>query len=163
MKKSIFLTILMFTFFKIEAQISIGKTTIDGSGLLDFATNDNKGIVLPYTLTITNPVNGTLTYDVPTKKIKCFIDNSWVDMTDSGVDPPVINTDPDVGSGVIIGSSTSSASGVLILESKTRSLILPKVNNPSTDIYNPAVGTICYDLSTNSVAFFNGSVWAYWK
>ena len=68
----------------------------------------------------------------------------------------------DLNGGVIIGSETSNAKGVLILESTTRSLILPKVS--STDlIKNPAPGMVVYLNGVNKrFAVFNGAKWTFW-
>lgn len=163
MKKIFILFVAIMAINQFAAQVAIGKTNIDGAGILDFALNDTKGIVLPYTTAVTSPINGTLTYDATTKKVKHFINNNWVDMTGAALVSPTVNTDPEIGNGVIIGSNTSLATGVLVLESNAKALILPKVNDPSTDIFNPAPGTICYDLTNKALAIFNGDVWAYWK
>lgn len=145
------------------SQVAIGKESIEGSGMLDFAPNLKRGIVLPWTNIVSNPTGGTITYDRNSKLVTYFNGNSWVNMTDGGLASLAVNTDPDIGGGVIIGADSSVAKGVLVLESTSRSLILPKVDNVATDIFNPAPGTICYDLATNSLAVFNGTVWAFWK
>lgn len=148
----------------IFSQVAIGKTSIDGAGILDFAAGDRKGIILPWTNSIANPVNGMFTFDLSTNKVMFYGNNQWNSMTFSGIAPSVINNDPETADkGVIIGATNSTAKGVLILESNSKALILPKVNNVSTDIVNPSPGTICYDLSTNSMALFNGVSWSYWK
>jgi hypothetical protein len=161
-KVVLFLFLMLFA-SKFYSQVAIGKETVDGLGILDFASNDKRGIILPYTNSVLNPTNGTLTFDTNSKKIKSFVNNNWIDMTFEG-NLPVLNTNPDLTTqnGVIIGASTSTATGVLVLESNNKALILPKVNNV-TEIFNPSSGTICYDLSVNALAIYNGVEWSYWK
>lgn len=146
------------------SQVAIGKQSIDGAGILDFALGDKKGIVLPWTNNITNPTNGTLTFDLATNRVMFYGNNQWNSMSFAGTAPSSVNNNPEIADqGVVMGASTSVAKGVLVLESTSKALILPKVNNVSTDIFNPSPGTICYDLSTNAVAVFNGVSWAYWR
>lgn len=146
-----------------NAQVALGKSSVDGAGILDFAPDDTRGIILPYTNKINNPVNGTFTFDLNTNKVLVFSNNSWLDLTSSGTAPNIINTDPDLGGGVIIGAESSVAKGVLVLESNSKALILPKVNNVSLDIYLPSPGTMCYDLTEDAIAVFNGVNWSFWK
>ncbi|MCQ4142440.1 hypothetical protein [Chryseobacterium sp. EO14] len=156
--------ILLLTSIKIFSQVAIGKTSIDGAGILDFKIGESKGIILPYTSSISNPSNGTLTFDKSSKKVMYFGDGHWINMTDEGIFPPSSNEPEQTNeSGFIIGTKPATAIGVLVLESNSRALILPKVNNASVDMFNPSPGTICYDLSTDSIAIFNGVVWSYWK
>jgi hypothetical protein len=161
--------VLIFLFLvllapNIYSQVAIGKETVDGLGILDFASGDRRGLVLPYTNSISNPTNGTLTFDTNSKKIKSFVNNNWVDLSFEGSLPAVVNTNPNLttDNDVIIGSNTSSAVGVLVLESNNKALILPKVDNV-TNIFKPTIGTICYDLSLNALAIYNGVGWSFWK
>jgi hypothetical protein len=62
-----------------------------------------------------------------------------------------------------MGASTSSASGVLVLESTSKALVLPKVANAETGIKSPVVGTMVYDLYSKSLAIFDGAKWNFWK
>jgi len=161
-KVVIFLFLMLFA-SNFYAQVAIGKTNVDGLGILDFASGDKRGIVLPYTNSISSPTNGTLTFDRNSKKIKSYVNNNWLDMSAEGTLPNKVNNNSDSASnGAILGSSTSSATGVLVLESNNKALILPKVNS-TTEIFNPAPGTICYDLTFNAIAIYNGVEWSYWK
>ncbi|WP_148043492.1 hypothetical protein [Chryseobacterium sp. G0240] len=62
-----------------------------------------------------------------------------------------------------MGASTSSAPGVLVLESANKALILPKVAAPHLNVKNPYPGMICYDTASKSMAVFDGLKWSYWK
>jgi hypothetical protein len=163
LKKIIFICILNLFADSASAQIAIGKQSIEGDGIWDFAFGDKRGIILPYTSSVTTPVSGTFVFDVLTNKVKYYSNGIWTDMTDTGSSPISVNSMPETAdNGVIIGEVTT-AKGVLVLESSSKALILPKISNASIDIYNPASGTICYDLSLDAIAIFNGSVWSYWK
>jgi hypothetical protein len=164
MKKVVFsLTLSLFTAF-VSAQIAIGKESIDGDAIWDFSSvNNQKGIVLPYTVAIPAPVSGTLTFDRADQKVKYYSNGAWVEMTAAGLPPSYINTSPEnTTNGMVVGD-TSTEIGVLVLESSNKALVLPKVSNASLDIFNPSPGTICYDLSAEAIAIFNGSNWSYWK
>jgi len=161
--KSLFSLICLVFLTTIQAQVAIGKKNIDGLGIIDFAPNLNRGIVLPYTSLITSPTNGTFTFDIVSKKVKLFSNNNWENMTFEGSVSTNYPFEPDTNTNnLIIGAASSDAKGVLILESNNRALILPKVNDVTT-LFNPAAGTICYDLATNSLAIFNGIEWSFWK
>ena len=93
--------------------------------------------------------------------------NNWVLMSvaDKGVLPLETNISEENTdtNGVIIGADTSDAPGVLVLESATKAMILPKGNNPAANIPNPIIGTICFDTASNSFAIFDGQFWNFWK
>ena len=162
--------IALFISNLLSAQVAIEKTNVDGSGILDFPMNTKKGIILP---SVTNSLNmtpvtrGTLVYDATTKNVQ-YYDGSWKSLNFFGTagTPRTLlpgNDLPNVKVGVIIGSTTSAAEGVLILESSTKALILPKVENPATTVIGPVAGMMCYDPVKNIMAIYNGTDWTFWK
>ena len=163
--KNLFFTLSIVGSFS-YGQIAIGKASVDGSGLLDFSTGTSKGIILPQiedasTMTAVTP--GTLVFDETTSKIM-FYNGSWKDLSiNSGVSP-TLDTGSEFSSnqGVIIGSNTSTANGVLILESSDKALILPKVTDPVANVKSPYAGMMCYDPVKKVIAIFNGSEWNFW-
>lgn len=183
MKKYLILTSIIFAGF-CSAQVAIGKQTVDGNAILDFGSQ-NKGIILPIA-DISDPTsvytNGTLLMDIDDLTVKAYQNNTWTPLSDPGQltvlldsnDNPIstaakINTSAEVGQGVILGDvdtnglPPSGADGVLVLESSTQALVLPKVADPHINIKSPVAGTICYDLTSDSLAIFDGKVWNYWK
>ncbi|MGV4461834.1 hypothetical protein ACQ1Q5_09910 [Ornithobacterium rhinotracheale] len=52
--------------------------------------------------------------------------------------------------------------GILQLESKSKALILPKVQSVE-NIKNPIIGTIVYEIKKQALAIFNGDRWYFWK
>lgn len=178
MTKYIILTFIIFTTSIIRAQLVIDKQTISESSTLfefnDLASN-NKGIILPALETIptfvitpgvSSPNNGTFLYDRTDKKVKMFQKNIWVDLSTAGNDSQIVvnESDESLGNqGVIIGSSSSRAKGVLVLESSNSAMILPHIANPHTTVINPYPGMICYDTVSKSLAVFDGNEWHYWK
>lgn len=176
MKEFLIIVLLLFT-TTIHAQISIGKNTVDGNGILDFGT-DNKGILVPVVnvSSFTNHENGTILMDSTDMKLKVMQNSAWLELSDSGslleqkdesnntiTTNRIMNTSQEDGEGVVIGAATSSAKGVLVLEATDKALILPKVNKPHENILSPAAGTIVYDTASKSLAVFDGVVWNYWK
>lgn len=147
------------------AQVAIGKETVDGSGILDFGTGLNKGIILP-AVSSTGGIttNGSFVLDKNDQKIKMFENEIWVDLTKIGNTSSLIaNNGTQTGSGVIIGAEASTASGVLVLESSNRALILPKISNPEINVKSPYPGMICYDTASKMMAVYDGTAWNYWK
>lgn len=177
------ITILLLTLSNLAfSQVVIGSNVSTPSAILEFGPNDGtakKGIILPIVNLESNdptPANGTILMDKNSKKIKAYQNNQWIDLSDEGsfseeiingvtVTTAVLdeNTSLDIGEGVIIGSETSNAEGVLVLESEDKALILPRVADPHLNIPKPVAGTMCYDTTSDSVAIFDGKVWSYWK
>ena len=180
MKKLIYITLCIVGGF-INAQVSIGGNQIvnGSSTLLDFAgqtstsnsgdqeTTNFRGIILSAvdnSPVLTSVNNGTFIFDKTTKKVRMYENNIWVDLTDQGSDGNLVtNTSAEVGNGAIIGADTSLATGVLILESANKAIVLPHIKNPHTTVKGPYAGMICYDTVSNSLAVFDGTNWSYWK
>lgn len=165
--KKIIIVIGLFCVGIIQAQIAIGKQTIDGDGILDFEDNTTNGILLPIVETLPGgAVGGTILMDKNDKVVKMNTGTSWIPLSDAG-DITNVSFNPSsespVQNNVIIGSSTSAAPGVLVLESTNKALILPKVASPDTTVKNPYPGMICYDTISKSLAVFDGLKWNYWK
>lgn len=168
-------------------QVAIGKQSINGnSTILDFAdttatesptdkeTTNYKGIILSavessptftvVTPTTNNPNNGTFLFDKASKKIRMFENGTWVDLSNAGNSSNVIvNSSAETGKGVIIGSETTNAQGVLVLESSDKAVIIPHIKNPHTTVKGPYPGMMCYDTVSNTIAVFDGSNWNYWR
>ncbi|PDS21882.1 hypothetical protein [Flavobacterium branchiophilum] len=153
-----------------QAQVAIGKSDIQGSSLLDFAAGTTKGIILPKVTTLPTgaaATNGTILIDASTKassKVVMRVNGAWQDMSDAqDLSALTFNSSPEVTKGAIIGAYTSAAEGVLVLESSSKALTLPKVSNTETDVKSPTAGMMCYDLASKCLAVFDGVKWNYWK
>lgn len=165
MKNKITFLFLFVAFQNYDAQIAIGKAPNNSSAILDFATGTTSGIILSAVMNLpSNVANGTLLVDRSDLKVKMRQNNIWVDMSSPGdlskISP---NNSSEVGNGVIIGSNTSSANGVLVLEATDKALVLPKIASPQTNVRSPYPGMICYDTASKSVAVFDGKVWNFWR
>lgn len=153
-----------------NAQYAIGKFSIDGSALIDFALNSKGGIVLPKVsempTSASSTQNGTIlvnAVNLSSITVQIRQNDSWINLTDPVELPNLdINTANDTAVGYIIGGQTSNAEGALVLESNTKALVLPKVSNV-TDLTNATIGTIFYDLNTKSLAVYDGRNWVFWK
>ncbi|WP_394660239.1 hypothetical protein [uncultured Chryseobacterium sp.] len=171
----------------VNAQVSIGKQVLSGSSsILEFsgmtqtgAVNDAetaniKGLILPAVASspvftavnpsTNHPQNGTFVFDNQVSKVRMFENGTWLDMTDPGnssATVPVAGI--ETGNGVIIGASSSSAKGALVLESSNKAMILPQIKNPHLTVKSPYPGMMCFDTVSNSVAVFDGNKWSYWK
>mgnify|MGYP003605153466 FL=1 len=182
MNKLIYTTLLVFMAIFANAQVSIGgKQTVEGNAtILDFnsplsadtnsTTNNNtKGIILPAVEevdSVITPSNGTFIYDYEAKVVKMREGDNWISLGETGDNSQiVVNASDDLNDnhGAIIGSPTSAAKGVLVLESADKAMILPRIASPHTNVKNPYPGMMCYDTVLKSLAVFDGTNWNYWK
>lgn len=165
--KKIILTIALVTVGMLQAQIAIGKDDVDGSGILDFATGDARGIMLPRVTEaagITTP--GTLYYDADLMKVICkghTEEDLSVKEGEFAMTATYTALDEE-GDGVILGDGSGAPvpEGVLVLDDPARALILPKVASPHLNIKNPEAGLICYDTDSDMLAVYDGKQWAFW-
>lgn len=165
MKKIILTLGIIISGMTINAQVAIGKATVDGDGLLDFASGTTYGIILPIVETLpVAPANGTILMDRNDLKIKMRENGSWVELSTTGnLTNVTFNPAAEAGDGAIIGAETSAADGVLVLESSTKALILPKVASPQLNARSPHAGMMCYDTVSKSIVVFDGARWHFWK
>ncbi len=169
-RKFINLTIVIILAVSANAQVAIGKDNVSGtSTLLDFydEPDNTRGIILPAVTSVedVNPVNGTFVFDTLDSKVKMYQNDQWVDLsTEEGSSAQIdINPNIDIGDGTIIGADSSSAEGILILESPDKAMILPKIPSPHLNVKSPYPGMMCFDTATKSLAVFDGSKWYFWK
>lgn len=181
MKNIIFLlivTISNIVFSQVIIGDNVGTASNKTSVLLEFSQSQRKGIILPY-LTDVSEVNtpGSIFLRVsnpttaPIAKIVYYdYDRNFRDLTPeaSGIAgklklgiQPIANERSN--SKVVIGNETSTANGILVLESTTKAMVLPRV--PSyKDIVNPAPGMmVLTGVGEKTIAFFNGSQWSFWS
>lgn len=185
MKKSIYTLIFCVLATTASAQVSIGgKQSVEGTTtILDFnsdtdgkksdGTENSLGIILPAVENTTNTLaadtsqnNGTFLFDSSDKKVKMYENETWVALSEAGDNTQITVNNTKESSkdqGAIIGSPSSSAKGVLVLESADKAMILPRIANPHTTVKSPYPGMMCYDTVSKTLAVFNGSVWSYWK
>lgn len=182
--KTIFTILTLISFNLGYTQViigdAVGTATNKTSVLLEFAAGQNKGIILPYVRTIPtttiNPaalVEGTLLLDVsnPTQaRVKLYDGTAWKDLScgNDGNVTTVLTSQPNIpelpNSKAIIGASSSSADGVLVLESSTKAMVLPMVLD-TNNIPEPAPGMMVYinKPGAKRLAVYNGNSWTYWK
>lgn len=150
-----------------NAQVGISKESVNGDGILDFASGTTNGIMLPIVETLPNDaVAGTILMDKNDKILKMKDASGWIALSDAGsINNATFNTNPEVPgpNRVIVGSPVTSVPGVLVLESTNKALILPKVSDPHINVKSPYPGMICYDTVSKTMAVFDGLKWSFWK
>ncbi len=171
---AIFLGITICSSAQVIIGDPVGTSSVKTSVLLDFAPNQNKGIILPYVRTLpTSPTEGTLILDAtdPTKARIKYYNGTWVDLSGQDADvtgilatQPTASQIPETGEKVIIGAASSAANGVLVLESTTKAMVLPVVQDVQ-NIPSPSAGMMVYvnKEGAKRLAVYNGSKWSYWK
>ena len=183
--KKIITTLLLTTMFIANAQViigdAVGTTTVKTSVLLEFAANQNKGLILPYVRTIPSGAKlteGTILLDAsnPTQARVKYYNGTWKDLSGQAADFTTPSLLPNFGteqpttiientnSKAIIGASSSAADGVLVLESTRKAMVLPTVTDVQL-IPSPSPGMMVYINKTGAkrLAVFNGSKWSFWK
>lgn len=148
-----------------HSQVAIGKTLVDGDGILDFG-NENMCLILPWvdSANTVSAVGGTLIFDSSDNRVKYFNGTNWIDLSTSN---GVLNTSSqnaliEIGDGTVIGSLPATATGILVLESNDKALILPKIANPTTTLLSPAPGSMVYDTVSKKICIYNGEEWSFW-
>ncbi len=174
MKKNITLILFIVTQY-VVAQIYLGNTntTINNSSiLLHFEKTNDRGILLPTVSELpTNPSNGTILLDAVNAnqaRVKFRNNGTWFDLSLNDGDASLTrNTKVEnTNSKVVLGAESSAADGVLVLESTTQVMELPRVE--STDqILSPSAGMMVYVNSQTvqkpMLAVFNGTNWTFWS
>jgi hypothetical protein len=166
MKRLLIFTILSLCYgVNVNAQTAIEKKTTGVSSVLDFAAGTTKGIILPAVNGLPiSPANGTFLLDKTDQKIKMYQNGVWVDLSGVGSTTGLVAySGTDNAKQTIIGSRTTAADGVLVLESPDKALVLPHVANPHLTVKSPYPGMMCYDTMSKSLAVFDGKLWNFWK
>ncbi|MBB6369661.1 hypothetical protein [Chryseobacterium shigense] len=183
--------ILFFSFSVIAySQVRVGATNsvesvTSASVLLEFGTDNDKGIILPYVETVPSGVNnakgGTLIFDVSANaeyKVKVKNENAgWTDLSvQSGYNTAIAGSvktpqasplADQTSAKAIIGNSATTTDGVLVLDSPNKAMVLPIVSN-YTNIKNPSPGMMAFlkhpsDSAKHRLIVFNGQKWTFWK
>ncbi|WP_410698994.1 hypothetical protein [Chryseobacterium sp. SIMBA_028] len=175
MKKSLIMTITLFTAFAVKSQVAIGKQTVSNTSVsVEFANNENRGLILPYVENKSNIIQeGTIIYDTTDYKVKYLKNNGqWVNLSeDDGtmatigtVDLSVQGTDKteNTGAKTTIGIP-GATNGIFVLEALDKAMILPKVTSPHLNIIDPAPGMMVYDTVKKQLVVYNGKMWSFWK
>ena len=187
-RKTILTIGFLISAFYSNAQMTIGgpaNTIADKTSvLLEFEQNDKTGLQLPVVTTLPTTVeDGTLLVDGTTSgggRVKLRQNGAWVDLSTVNGNVTSVtsartgteanncytnNVKDPTKCKVVLGASTSSADGVLVLESTSKAMVLPTVTNIN-NIKNPAPGMMAYiaNSSTNKymLAVYNGVSWSFW-
>ena len=163
--KYLITTITLFVCAIMYSQVGIGTSSLGTKVILDFQSGTTSAIILPRIDTPAG-VAGTLLYDSTDKKVK-YNNGGWVDLSIrtgefTAVEKAERDQHTEVGDGAIIGAETTTAPGVLVLESSDKAMVLPKVASPHTSIISPEAGTICYDTTKKLFCVYNGLEWTFW-
>ena len=175
MRKFIAITTLLVCNFGLAQVIigdAVGTATTKTSVLLEFSKAENRGIIIPYVTTIpSSPAEGTIVLDatVTTDSRVKYYNGSWIYLSGIVADTsnvlPLQNTATEATAAkTIIGASSSSADGVLVLESTTQAMVLPQVSDVAL-ISSPSPGMMVYinKAGAKRLAVYNGFKWSFWK
>ncbi len=176
MKRITLLSAVIFSVYSSAQAIigdGVGTATNKTSVLLEFAATGDAGIILPY-VTDKSKVNmpGSIILDatVPSQaKVKFYTGSAWTDLSVQTANVtnallPQQSAQEKESAKTVIGNTSSTAHGILVLESKNKAMVLP-VTNDYKKIINPAPGTMT--LINNggilSLAVYDGANWNFWS
>lgn len=171
MKTYILSTVLIFTAVAVKAQIAIGKQAVSNSSVsLEFATTENKGLILPYIedKSAIN-TNGSLIYDTTDHKVKYLKGGTWFDLSVDTTGQASIaiqqgkTEQTNARTAIGANGSADTTPGILVLSANDKAMVLPTMDSPHTKIVNPAPGMMVYDSLKKQLAVYNGTVWSFWK
>ena len=140
---------------------------------MEFANSGNRGLILPYITDKTGlntPGSIILNATTPTAaRVEYYNGTTWVDLSVQGANvssylgiQPVAKE--NASAKVIIGSNTSAADGILVLESSSKAMVLPIVSSYQ-NIVNPAPGmmVLVNNGGIKTFAVYNGNQWSFWN
>jgi len=174
--KKITLFIIVSCFSSYNAQVifgdNIGTATDKTSVLMEFPNAGNRGIILPYiTNKVGTPTPGSIILNATTPtaaKVEYYNGTMWVDLSVQtanissylGIQPP---SRENPSAKMVIGSTSSTTEGILVLESTSKAMVLPIVSS-HLDIIDPAPGMMALinNGGNKIMAVYNGSQWAFW-
>ncbi|MDY3537403.1 hypothetical protein PG275_05205 [Riemerella anatipestifer] len=184
MKKIIYIATVIVSSLSFKAQVNIGSGSLnagstESSVLLEFNNLEKKGVILPWVNSVAESnlmdnvasPNGTFVLDRNDKYVKAKINNTWQNLNyladNTNTIPPNtsdISKVENIDAQVVIGNFSSSAKGVLVLESSTKALVLPKFRDVQKSMVNPSPGMIVFDDTPGKeqVCVYNGTEWSFW-
>lgn len=151
---------------------NIGTASNKNSVLMEFANSGNKGLILPYVTNktgLTTPGSLILNATTPTAaRVEYYNGTTWVDLSLQNANvTSFLGIQPisreNANAKTVIGSNTSAADGILVLESTNKAMVLPIVSSHQ-NIVNPAPGMMALinNGGNKVLAVYNGNQWAFW-
>lgn len=166
MKQAVIIIVFFMSNFLLKGQIGIDKSNnLGASSILEFGTQA-RGIRLQPVENVnsmSNAVAGTIVFDRSSGSLLYKDSTGWSSPKSGGItggNSAAFND--NTTQGVIMGATSSSTSGVLILgkdSGETKALVLPNVGSPEFKMLNPPLGLILYDSDANVIKVWNGNVW----
>ncbi len=186
--KNIFFALFLAGAGFAQAQViigdNIGTAAVKTSVLLEFAKNQNKGLIVPYVRTLPfTPTRGTILLDASNAanaRLKFYNGNAttgtagYVDLSGQpGNVTTVLATQPMGGTEVATSRTVISTNaynpvgfpeGVVVLNSSTQAMVLPTVSDVQ-NILKPSPGMMVYvnKQGAKRLAVYNGSKWSFWQ
>jgi uncharacterized protein (TIGR02145 family) len=133
----------------------------DNSAMLDIC-NSNRGVLIPRTLPelITNPAIGLIIYNSSTNYINYFDGSEWKQLCGSSTGISGSTGRQDViGATINRDSSYIHQSAILDLSAINKGILIPRLTALQRDLLLPVIGLILYNLTSNSIEFYNGTAW----
>jgi hypothetical protein len=144
--------------------INVSGAAPNASALLDVngSPNYNQGVLIPRLTdaqrqALKSPVAGLLIYNTTFNTPNIYNGSGWQQIdTMNGVRNVGSGSGPGGGIAINTTGNAANASALLDVSSTTKGLLIPRTIPASV---TPVQGLIIYNTTTNSLNFYNGSVW----
>ncbi len=136
-------------------------TLPDSSAILD-VDNPSRGMLVPRTTpgSIVAPASGLIIFDTTTDQFTYFNGTGWEQIcaTTTGIPGALGTQEPD---GVAIHADTTGPdpSAMLDVAAAGKGLLIPRLTDAQRDVIRPVAGLAIFNVSSNTIQFFNGSAW----
>ena len=169
MKKiTLFFVAIMLFSTVIYSQVAINKdgTPPDASAMLDVKSTEG-GLLIPRMTAaqrdaISSPASGLMVYVTDDDTFYYYDGSAWSYITGNNAEWIVNGNDmyTVISGNVGIGTSTPETTAKLDVVSTTSGFLPPRLTTAQRDaIVNPAAGLMVFNITTNCLDFFNGTIW----
>ena len=158
------ISVIISATLKSPAQTAINNTgnNPDASAMLDVSASA-QGILLPRLTSvqrnaIPSPAAGLLIYNTTTHLFNYYNGSEWYEIAVTYVSSANGSLHPGKGTLISKVLALPDSSAILDVSDTSRGMLIPRIANTGA-ITTPATALIIYNTTTNSLNYYNGSVW----
>jgi uncharacterized protein (TIGR02145 family) len=133
----------------------------DSSAMLD-VNDHSRGILIPRTTTtlVTAPAKGLMIYNSSTNYLNYYDGTKWKGLcASSNGGTGATGSQAKIGLAVNATGSTIDQSAILDVSATNKGILIPRLTETQRNSLFPALGLTIYNLTFNTLEFFNGSGW----
>lgn len=149
--------------FSFSQGVAINSTgaAADNSAILDVSSTVHGVLISRMSDTerdaIPSPATGLLIFNTSTNVFNFYKSTGWYELAGAFVSASTGILNPGVGTAINSTGVAADKSAMLDVSSNLQGMLIPRTSPAA--ISSPATGLIIFDISTNNLKYFNGSVW----